>query len=106
MKMDGKKIDRIADTVCIVVMTAIVIAAMVCAFRGCFGYDAMELEAKLERARAEGAARAEAKAAACGGWDGFGGYTHRMVNQWCRENGRDDAYPGEGSLDKDGKPID
>ncbi len=57
--------------------------------RSCTGYD----EVELERARAEGSALAEAKAAACGGWDGFGGYTHRMVNQWCHENGRDDAYP-------------
>lgn len=96
--MDGKKIDRIADVICTVAMPAMVIAAMVCAFRGCFDYDAM-----IERARAEGAARAEAIAEACGGWHNW---CQRSVNEWCRRNGKVDAYPGVGSLDKDGKPID
>lgn len=104
--MDAKKVDEIAGKVCIGMLVLVAAGSVAMMLRSCSGYDALELEAMLERARAEGAARAEAKAEACGGWDGYGGYTHRLVNQWCREQGESDAYPGEGSLNKDGKPID
>lgn len=93
------------DSVSAGVVLLVAMAAMFCLARGCDWQRKFEddLEARLEAARAEGAARVEARAARLGGWQA---YIHREVNRWCRDNGYPDAHPGEGSLDSDGNPID
>lgn len=93
------------DSVSAGVVLLVAMAAMFCLARGCDWQGAVErdLDRRFEAARLEAVEIAEARAARVGGWQA---YVHRDVNRWCRENGRPDAYPGEGSLDSDGNPID
>lgn len=82
-----KAIDRALNALGIGSVIFAVVALAVGAMRSC-RLDA----AQQDPAYQAGIAEAERRAAEAGGWDAW---THRSVNQWCREHGWPDAYPGE-----------
>ncbi len=81
-------------------MQMICAVAAVAAFGASMAWCGLTFDRRMEEARKAGAAEADAKAEAVGGWEAW---THRSVNAWCRANGRPDAYAGEGALDAGGK---
>lgn len=76
--------------------------AVMAALGALLAWDRLTLDRRMGEARAAGAAEADAKAEAVGGWEAW---THRSVNAWCRANGKPDAYEGDGALDADGKAV-